>query len=187
MTNSPEAANQQTKTQTPAKTAKTVTASKKKAAIGPDEEVFTGDQIDTGNVKVRNGVIETPDVYIDENGIRRKIPGVRIPQPPIDSPTFRYLTPEQREKLKMLNRKDGRTVVPKPTPQQEQYAAIPAALLFMPVRLMLPEGLLARSECILDELKMQPCGLIGFRILAIADDRKPRKIVLLTDKLHPLA
>ena len=111
VTNSPEAANQQTKTQTPAKTAKTVTASKKKAAIGPGEEVFTGDQIDTGNVKVRNGVIETPDVYIDENGIRRKIPGVRIPQPPIDSPTFRDLTPEQREKLKMLNLKgwkDGR-------------------------------------------------------------------------------
>ncbi|HEX2640484.1 MAG TPA: hypothetical protein VHL50_07930, partial [Pyrinomonadaceae bacterium] len=115
----PDAASQQTRTQAAtSKGTKTVAASKKKAATGPGEALVNGDEVDVGNVKIRNGVVETPDTYIDENGIRRKIPGMRIPQPPIDPQTLKYLTPEQREKLKMLNRRNMRLVVPRPTPQQ---------------------------------------------------------------------
>jgi len=115
----PDAASQQTRTQAAtSKGTKTVAASKKKAAAGPGEAIVNGDEVDVGNVKIRNGVVETPDTYIDENGIRRKIPGMRIPQPPIDPQTLKYLTPEQREKLKMLNRRNMRFVVPRPTPRQ---------------------------------------------------------------------
>ena len=114
----PEAASLPTKTQTASKGTKTGAISKKKSATDPGEVVVNGDEVYAGNVKIRNGVVETPNTYIDENGVRRKIPGVRIPQPPIDPQTWKYLTPEQREKLKMLNRRNMRMVVPGPTPQQ---------------------------------------------------------------------
>lgn len=74
----------------------------------PDEVVVDGDTVNIGNMKIRNGVVETPDVYIDENGIRRKVPKValpnirNIPEVPLTPDQLRMMTPAQRRRLQQL-------------------------------------------------------------------------------------
>jgi hypothetical protein len=70
-----------------------------------------------GNVKITDGQIVTPGVYIDENGIRHRVPSTNVrPVPPMP-PEVRYLTPEQQKKLEMLRQKAIEKAL-KPTPQQ---------------------------------------------------------------------
>ena len=105
------------KSQSQVKSAKSTANSGKRGTSEPGTAIVGPNDVYAGNVRIHNGVVETPDTFIDENGVRRKIPGVVLPQPPMLPPNSQYLTPEQREKLKMLNRRHFRIVVPSPTPK----------------------------------------------------------------------
>ena len=74
--------------------------------------------VSAGNVMIRKGSIQTPTTYIDENGIRRKVPGTPV-RPLVPGIRFntRYMTPEQRRKLHQMLTEKGVTPPPKPTPQ----------------------------------------------------------------------
>ncbi len=82
----------------------------KKAASEIDSQDFDADgkTIYVGNMKIKDGRVETPDAFIDERGITPKVPNVpdvRVVQPTLP-PNFRNLTPEQRRKLKIYRRKN---------------------------------------------------------------------------------
>jgi serine/threonine protein kinase len=92
------------------KVADTGRSSSKPAAVDPqkqksDAAVADDQTVYVGNMKIRNGVVETPDVYIDENGIRRKVPKVglpnirNIPEVPLTPEQLRMMTPAQRRRL----------------------------------------------------------------------------------------
>ena len=85
-----------------------------------DEDIVVkGDTIYLGNTKIHKGTIESPEVYIDENGIRRSIPKPMIP--PIDIPReqLRMMTPQQRRKLRLLMEKQKSLQTP-PVPSPEK-------------------------------------------------------------------
>jgi hypothetical protein len=64
-------------------------------------------------------VIETPEVYIDEDGIRRKMPKVQIPQIPLmTEEQLQKLTPEKRRKLRLLMEQQHRRPAPAPSPEE---------------------------------------------------------------------
>ena len=91
------------------KTAKTSSGGSGTAASDdPDEMDLDGKTIYVGNMKIKNGRVETPDAFIDEKGITPKtpkVPNIEGPQPVLP-PNFRNLTPEQRRKLQMMRRKN---------------------------------------------------------------------------------
>lgn len=61
-----------------------------------------GNTVHVGNMKITDGKIETPDTYIDETGIRHKIPPAYPGGKPMTAEEFRNLTPAQRRKLRMI-------------------------------------------------------------------------------------
>jgi hypothetical protein len=71
-----------------------------------------------GNMKITDKGIVTPDEIIDENGVRRRVPGMRKrPIPPLP-PEVRYLTPEQLKKIEIIRQKAIQDALrPTPTPQ----------------------------------------------------------------------
>jgi serine/threonine protein kinase len=82
-----------------------------------------GDTIHIGNMTIRDGVIETPDTIIDENGVRRKFPmrPKAVPIKPLTPEQMQYLSPEQQQKLEKLIRDQElrRQQIPaRPTPGQ---------------------------------------------------------------------
>jgi serine/threonine protein kinase len=101
-----------TTTRQVSKNAKTSTADKKlPAAVDPGDTDIDGKTVYVGNVKIKNGRVETPDAFIDENGITPKVPmvpKVRDIEPPQSSlpPHLRNLTPQQRRKLQMQRRRN---------------------------------------------------------------------------------
>ncbi len=83
-----------------------------------DKVVVNGENVTVGNVRIKDGMIETPEVYIDENGIRRKIPNPQVPQMPmITEEQLRALTPDKRRKLRLLMEQQRRRGVPAPSPE----------------------------------------------------------------------
>jgi serine/threonine protein kinase len=91
-------------------------SAQKRTPTGSEDVTINGDTIMVGNMRIRNGVIETPNTYIDENGIRRKIPTPVIPKfPDFSGEQLRTMTPEQREKLRILMENQRRNTTP-PTP-----------------------------------------------------------------------
>lgn len=77
-----------------------------------------GNTVHVGNMKITDGRIETPDTYIDENGIRRKIPAAYPGGKPMTAEEFRSMTPAQRRKLRMIwrNHELQKRRVPTPPP-----------------------------------------------------------------------
>ena len=88
------------RTKQTSKTAKTTSGAKDLTADDLD-----GKTIYVGNMKIRNGRVETPDSIIDETGITPKVPNVEPPLPALP-PNYRNLTPEQRRKLQMVRRRN---------------------------------------------------------------------------------
>lgn len=105
----------------PVRAAKT-TSDKKSAAnndatAAGDNEIkvdSSGETVYVGNVKIKNGTVETPDTFIDENGVTRKVPPVP-PVAPIQMPDLRHLTPMQRRKVLQQLRRKG--LIPPPERQ----------------------------------------------------------------------
>ena len=101
---------EKTQTKQVAKTAKATSSGSGAAASNdPDEMDLEGKTIYVGNMKIKNGRVETPDSFIDENGVTPKTPkapNIEVPQQPVSPPNFRNLTPEQRRKLQMMRRKN---------------------------------------------------------------------------------
>src|SRR5829696_2038029 len=96
--------------------ARTSSPTKKKAGSAEDVTI-DGETLYVGNMKIKDGVIETPDTYIDENGIRKRIPGQSMhPRPPLP-PEVQYLTPEQRRKIDIIRQRAIEKAL-KPTPEQ---------------------------------------------------------------------
>jgi serine/threonine protein kinase len=82
----------------------------------PTDEPVSGEpgEVYVGNVKIRNGRVETPNVIVDENGVVQRIP----PNPAL--PTWnrqqlRNMTPEQRRRMRIYLRNHNQ---PYPTPPQ---------------------------------------------------------------------
>jgi hypothetical protein len=80
------------------------------AADSDEKVVVNGDSIWVGNVLVNKGRVVTPGQGFDFN---MQPPNVRIPNVPIDP---RYVTPEQRRKLRLLRQRYPGTAVPQPSP-----------------------------------------------------------------------
>ena len=86
----------------------------------PDDET-----VYVGNMKIHHGAIETPDVYIDENGIRRRIPQPVVPPINISPEQLQMMSPAQRRKLRMLieqqrnNQRRRMRNLPAPVPSPE--------------------------------------------------------------------
>jgi len=92
---------------------KSTTNDKRSQTNSPDVMVVDPSNIEVGNVKIHNGILETPEVYIDENGIRRKIPKpVMPPIPGLTKEQFEVMKPEQRRKLMELMRQQQRNNPP---------------------------------------------------------------------------
>jgi hypothetical protein len=85
-----------------------------------DEDIVVkGDTIYVGNTKIRDGAVQTPEVYIDENGIRRRIPKPVIPPINISREQLRMMTPQQRRKLRLLMQ-NQKPVLNPPAPSPEK-------------------------------------------------------------------
>jgi hypothetical protein len=121
MTNSEAAADKQTAPQTTEKP--TLKSSKikgqKQSEISVGDVTVDGDTVHVGNMTVRNGRVETPGGYLDENGVWRRVPNPKIqPVTPPTADQWRYMTPEQRRKLRiLLRRQNMRPPVPDETPE----------------------------------------------------------------------
>jgi predicted Ser/Thr protein kinase len=99
------------KTHETAKNPKTVIGvGKSRADENPDEEILTdGEEIRIGNVKIREGRVETPDKVIDEDGVHPKFPNRRVQidpnfRPLISPEDMQKLTPAQRKKIRLMMR-----------------------------------------------------------------------------------
>ena len=99
----PEAERPQTK-QTAKSTGKNAANSDVSDVADPDLGDLKGKTIVIGNMKIKDGRVETPDAIYDENGVTPKTPNGEIPIPPVQ-PGFRGLTPKQRRQLQMLRRR----------------------------------------------------------------------------------
>ena len=119
MANSETAADKQTQPQTSGKTAQKSAKStgEKQPEVSVGDITVDGETVHIGNMTVRNGRVETPGGYLDENGVWRKFP-VAPKTPRVTPPTveqWRFMTPEQRRKLRILLRKQNmRPPVPDP-------------------------------------------------------------------------
>ncbi|HQU84156.1 MAG TPA: serine/threonine-protein kinase [Pyrinomonadaceae bacterium] len=91
------------------KNAKTVQTNggKIKVQDGKEQIIVDGETVRIGNMKITDEGIETPDMIIDDNGVRPKNP----PRPPnvgqkplLTREELQKLTPEQRRKLKIIRR-----------------------------------------------------------------------------------
>lgn len=97
-----------TKTEDAEAKAKTADTRRATRAEGDHPETRAGDvriegnTVHVGNMKITDGKIETPDSYIDETGIRRKIPPAFPGGRPMSPEEFRALTPAQRRKLRAV-------------------------------------------------------------------------------------
>ena len=87
------------------KTAKTTSNGKDLTADDLDDVDLDGKTIYVGNMRIRNGRVETPNSVMDENGVMRKVPNVELPEPAMP-PHFKNLTPEQRRKLQIFRRQN---------------------------------------------------------------------------------
>jgi len=122
LANSEAAADKQAVPQTSGKTAQKPAKStgEKQSEVSVGDVTVDGDTVHVGNMTVRNGRVETPDAFVDENGVWRKRP-VAPKAPHITPPTaeqWRYMTPEQRRKLRiLLRRQNMRPPVPDETPE----------------------------------------------------------------------
>lgn len=88
-----------------AKTAKQSNKDKQASSENNEDDSDAQDPtVYVGNMKIKNGRIETPDAIIDENGVRRR----NMPNPP--APNFpsltreqlRQMTPEQRRRIRQI-------------------------------------------------------------------------------------
>jgi len=103
-------------------TAKDTKPKTKSEVDANDNAVGNNPDIYVGNVKIRNGRVETPDVIVDENGIVRKVPGVppgprpgvNPSVPPLTPQQLQQLTPEQRRRLRQIYLKQNRQTHPIP-------------------------------------------------------------------------
>jgi hypothetical protein len=103
----------------PAKSAaQTQTKAAAKSNSAQPEVRIVGDTVYMGNMKITDKGIVTPGEIIDENGVRRRVPGTRNrPIPPLP-PDVRYLTPEQLKKIEIIRQKAIQDALrPTPTPQ----------------------------------------------------------------------
>ena len=95
-----------------ARTSSATAQSKTRVNIGSE---INPDAIWVGNMKINDERIETPNVVIDDNGIKYKTPKVH-PAPAVP-PSFPQWTPEQLRKFKLIRQNANMYVVtPKPTP-----------------------------------------------------------------------
>ncbi|HTK37058.1 MAG TPA: serine/threonine-protein kinase [Pyrinomonadaceae bacterium] len=121
MTNSEAAADKQTASQTTEKPTSKSNKNKgqKQSEISVGDVTVDGDTVHVGNMTVRNGRVETPGGYLDENGVWRRVPNPKIqPVTPPTADQWRYMTPEQRRKLRiLLRRQNMRPPVPDETPE----------------------------------------------------------------------
>lgn len=114
-------------TETPAsrqtsKAAKTGTSRRSdvNATGDPNDFDLDGKTVYVGNMKIKNGRVETPDSYIDENGVTPKAPTVpRIG--PDGMPDMRYLSPAQRRKINQLRRRGLLQPVKPSQPYNNKY------------------------------------------------------------------
>ena len=74
-----------------------------------DDAELDGKTLQVGNVKITDGKIFTPKVFVDENGVAHGAPAP--PVKPIHMPDMRYMTPAQRRRLLQQLRRKG--VIPK--------------------------------------------------------------------------
>lgn len=94
--------------------------------VPPNPDIrIKGDTVYMGNMVITDSRIETPEFYMDENGIKRKIPtppradAYRFP---FTAEQLRKLTPEQRRKLRVVWRNEynkATAVKPSPVPSPE--------------------------------------------------------------------
>jgi predicted Ser/Thr protein kinase len=70
-----------------------------------DDFDLDGKTIYVGNMKIRNGKVETPTSIIDEKGVTPRVPNAEPPYPMMP-PNFKSLTPEQRRKLQIMRRRN---------------------------------------------------------------------------------
>jgi serine/threonine protein kinase len=105
-----------TKKSDTAKTAKPDSKTKSKSSDDDENVIIDGDNVDVGDIKIRNGRVIMPDGRVfDQNqtGNIPKPPPVN-PYPNVDP---RDLTPQQRRRLRMLQRRyPGPVRVPSPKP-----------------------------------------------------------------------
>ncbi|MGH7782765.1 MAG: hypothetical protein ACREO5_02835, partial [Candidatus Binatia bacterium] len=102
--NAPEK-NSETKT----KTAATSETRSEDTSV-PDQPPDQPPDVSVGNVRVRNGRVETPNVVIDENGVVRRINGMPVMPglpPGITREQLRQMTPDQRRQLRMIYRRNS--------------------------------------------------------------------------------
>lgn len=89
-----------------AKTAKAAPSNSDETAsdIVDDKVEVKGKTVYVGNIKIKDGRVETPDSFIDERGVTPKTPQVP-PAGPVRMPDMRHLTPAQRRKIQELRRR----------------------------------------------------------------------------------
>ncbi len=101
-----KAENERTPAKQASKTVKTGADGKRIAADdNVDDFDLDGKTIYVGNMKIRNGKVETPTSTIDETGVTPRVPNVEPPYP-VMPPNFKNLTPEQRRKLQIMRRRN---------------------------------------------------------------------------------
>lgn len=92
-----------------------------KLPTGDEQITIDGETVRIGNMKITDEGIETPDMIIDDNGIRPKNPK-RPPLPnqkPLLTPEqFRNLTPEQKRRLRIIRRNQATRETPPPEPPE---------------------------------------------------------------------
>ncbi|MEP6850642.1 MAG: serine/threonine-protein kinase [Acidobacteriota bacterium] len=104
-------------------TAKTGKPNAREKQPPADDDIGDGDSDDStvyvGNMKVKNGRVETPDTIIDENGIRKKN-GNRPPDPNFPTLTreqMQQMTPQQRRRIRQIYLRNQGGTYPTPPDQ----------------------------------------------------------------------
>lgn len=90
-----------------AKTTRSAPSNSKEADLDFDfdDPDLKGKTIIVGNMKIKDGKVETPTSFIDENGVTPKTPRVPATGPYGEMPNMQNLTPAQRRKLQELRRR----------------------------------------------------------------------------------
>lgn len=103
--NSTDKGSETSKTTKPPTTGSSKDNNSSEDAVDPD--------IYVGNVRIRNGRVETPNVTVDENGVVRPTVAPNVPQiPPLTPEQLRQLTPAQRRQIMMIYRNKRRHPIP---------------------------------------------------------------------------
>lgn len=105
------------KTAATVKSSRAALADKKRAEADVDKVVVDGRTVRIGNMKIVDGKLVTPDGVVIEEGLVPKSPGVHPVPPGFPADWNKYMTPEQRRKIKILQQ-NGKwpSPLPKPTP-----------------------------------------------------------------------